>query len=184
MKLQQAVAAIALRESGMKYADISDRLDVPVSTVWNWVTKGAPEVPTACAACGGPLPERAAAARFPKWCSDKCRKTLYAGTCIDCGCRTDGSNGRGPNASKRCVSCRLRFQHDNARWTQEAIVTAIREWVDEYGRPPTAGEWRVQQGRDIPPSSTVQRAFGKWSDAIVAAGFSRPVAHRPSRIAA
>lgn len=40
-----------------------------------------------------------------KWCSNKCRKTKYAGTCVDCGATLSGCNGHGHNAPRRCHAC-------------------------------------------------------------------------------
>ena len=126
-----------------------------------------------CQGCGTTGMQTAQAPRR-KWCSDRCRKqTLYAGTCIDCGAPTNGSDGRGPNAAKRCIPCRLRWQHENARWTKEAIVAAMRSWAVEHGSPPDADDWRVQGGRPVPSLTTVQYVFGTWSDGLEAAGFPR-----------
>lgn len=46
--------------------------------------------------------------RDPDGQLDKARKASYGGSCIDCGRRTDGSNGRA-QASKRCDPCRRAF---------------------------------------------------------------------------
>jgi hypothetical protein len=52
-----------------------------------------------------------------KFCSDKCRKASYGGTCIDCGARTDGSNGR-DKAPELCRDCDKKQIRDRAqaRW--------------------------------------------------------------------
>lgn len=60
----------------------------------------------ACAGCAATLPPpKRAGGRQQKWCSERCRKAQYAGVCVDCGAPTNGSNGRGERAAKRCKSC-------------------------------------------------------------------------------
>jgi hypothetical protein len=71
-----------------------------------------------CQTCGGPLnwwPGKPGVR--PKFCSDKCRKASYGGTCIDCGARTDGSNGR-DKAPELCRDCDKKQIRDRAqaRW--------------------------------------------------------------------
>lgn len=115
--------------------------------------------------------------RARKWCSDSCRKrTLYSGTCVDCGGATDPSNGRA-NAATRCRNCHNAYR---TKWTPEAIVDAIRRWNDAHGRPPGAREWNTTlarkaglpfRGHEYPGTDTVQTAFGSWNAAIEAAGF-------------
>lgn len=60
------------------------------------------------------------------------------------------------------------------QWTRETIVEAIQKFAAEHGRPPKADEW-VRSSLDNPTQSTVYLKFGNWGDAIVAAGFERPV---------
>jgi hypothetical protein len=136
-------------------------------------------------------------ARPRKWCSDECRKrTLYAGTCIDCGASTNGSDGPG-KASERCQSCRTAYDKAQAKWTRERIIQAIQQWATVYGAPPAATDWNVAHARalglhdrvaryqatdravDHPAHSTVQDVFGSWSAATVAAGFTPNRAGRP-----
>lgn len=50
------------------------------------------------------------------------------------------------------------------------IISAIRRFADEHGRPPTCREWKRSE-RDHPSSTTVRDRFGSWSAAIEAAGF-------------
>lgn len=134
-----------------------------------------------CEGCGAELPPpKRAAGRQRKWCSNRCRRvTLYAGSCVDCGNRTDGSEGPG-KAAQRCLECSSRHLHENRRWNQETIIVAIQEWAARYGSPPSAGEWnttlarrggRRERSTGYPPATTVQREFGSWSAALAAAGF-------------
>lgn len=83
----------------------------------------------ACPACGADL---TGAHGKRVWCSEKCRKTKYAGTCIDCGGPTNGTaNGR-ERAPERCNTCaRQRFADRNAllceMWEAEEPVSYIAE---------------------------------------------------------
>lgn len=131
-----------------------------------------------CHGCGTTLPP-SKGPRAKKWCSERCRKAQYAGACIDCGGATDGSNGRGPNASVRCRACEL----DRVLiWTPEAIICAVREWADEHGGvPPTAIDWGHPYATDAqraefatgrwPWHTIVRRRFGSWNKGLIAAGF-------------
>jgi hypothetical protein len=108
-----------------------------------------------------------------KWCSSRCRKAQYAGTCVDCGGPTDGTNpGRG--MPTRCGACAARYAHETARWTPEAILNAIRQWAaDHDGDPPRAPAWLARHDTEhFPYASTVLNAFGTWNAAIEAAGFT------------
>lgn len=80
------------------------------------------------------------------------------------------------------------------KWTEEEIVAKIREWVERYGEIPAATDWhpgdcnrsaRISAARsqawlaraerfregEYPWPRTVQQVFGRWSEAIRAAGF-------------
>jgi DNA-binding transcriptional ArsR family regulator len=71
------------------------------------------------------------------------------------------------------------------RWTREAILFAIGEWVELHGRPPALVDWTPSLARasgqhwraerhddgDWPTSYDVRRAIGRWSEAIRAAGY-------------
>lgn len=56
-----------------------------------------------CATCGTAILNAKGRRRF---CSERCRKAQYAGTCTDCGNPTSGSEGR--RAEPRCPSCAMR----------------------------------------------------------------------------
>lgn len=72
-----------------------------------------------------------------------------------------------------------RSSNNRGRWSTKAwqpdeIIDAIRRWADDHdGEPPTAIDWRRKLD-SYPVTSTVQRVFGSWADAIAAAGFERP----------
>lgn len=150
-----------------------------------------------CQGCGTELaPSRGGPAR--KWCSDRCRKQmLYSGVCIDCGARTNGSNGRGPNAAKRCRACFPAAAGETRKmWTRDACILAIQEWAAEHGEPPAVKDWwsrdpdlvcgdreraeRYGALRDagvIPHALSVIRACGSWSEALRLAGFEPRAPH-------
>ncbi len=111
------------------------------------------------------------------------RKKRYGNSCVDCGARTDGSNGRA-KASERCKACRIVYQETVLKqWTRERVIDAIQLFARENGRPPSASDWN-HAGRDrrYPAAtscySTTPRStspFRTWADAIEAAGFPRPL---------
>lgn len=145
-----------------------------------------------CQGCGTPIEPSGPRDHRRKWCSERCRKAQYGGTCVDCGAPTYGGNGQA-KAPERCLLCRATYQHEARRWTREAVVAAIQAWTAEHGRPPTATDWNSAMARaasrperpdDFPPVATVQREFGSWANAVEAAGFDRPrpgVYGRPDR---
>lgn len=114
----------------------------------------------------------------------KARRERYGGRCVDCGAKTDGSNGR-RLAPKRCASCTARFLSDNRYWNQDRVLAAIRRFAAEHGRPPVATEWLTgkhgRKGDGYPHVPTVIREFGSWAAAIEAAGFPRPSVGHNSR---
>lgn len=56
-------------------------------------------------------------------------------------------------------------------WTKERILKAIREWVSEYGDPPSSTQWSWS-GSNHPCRATVIEHFGNWDNAIREAGFA------------
>ncbi len=70
-------------------------------------------------------------------------------------------------------------------WTREAIIQAIHDWTSAYGEPPRATDWRpataLRNGQPEraarfseglwPHASTVLKRFGRWNEAIYAAGY-------------
>jgi HNH endonuclease/Homeodomain-like domain-containing protein len=70
------------------------------------------------------------------------------------------------------------------RWSDEAILRALREWAAEAGAPPRRQDWSGEHPRDAAPaqrkwmlehpywpsSSCVAAHFGTWSKALRAAG--------------
>ena len=115
-------------------------------------------------------------------------KRRRQGICEDCGgpTRYGGGPCRGrehrPIISKLCAACSLKRDLASKVWTREAIIEAIQRWAKEYGRPPSAIDWK-RRGENHPASSNVYRskhrsarhnAFASWAEAIEAAGFERP----------
>lgn len=85
-----------------------------------------------CRGCGATLPPKTHQGRDRIWCSDRCRKqTLYGGTCIDCGAPTNGSDGRGANASKRCNRCSSARNRGLANAQRERDAAPRRQHIAE-----------------------------------------------------
>lgn len=141
---ERVAEAQRLRDEGLKYIEIAVRLGVARSTISIWLSD----------------PDLAKAAA---------RRARYAGRCVDCGAATDGSGGHA-SPRTRCIGCSWRHQRENSRWTQEAIVAALRRWNDEHGQPPTATQW-IAGGEWWPTRTTVRGRWGTWNAAIAAAGF-------------
>jgi AraC-like DNA-binding protein len=111
-------------------------------------------------------------------------KARYVGVCRGCGAYTQPRNGKG-DAYAYCKRC-----HPGAiqrRWTRERVLEAMREWVDRYGRLPSAYDWsrtHARQrggealarldGRGWPPASVVTSVFGTWGAARTATGECLP----------
>ncbi|MGO9886987.1 MAG: hypothetical protein ACLP0L_03590 [Solirubrobacteraceae bacterium] len=111
-------------------------------------------------------------------------KARYVGVCRGCGAYTQPRNGKG-DAYAYCKAC-----HPGAiqrRWTRERVLDAMREWVDRYGRLPSAYDWsrtHARQrggealarldGRGWPPASVVTSVFGTWGAARAATGEALP----------
>lgn len=138
--------------------------------------------------CSVELPVQTSGRRR-KWCSARCRKrTLYGGQCVDCGARTDGSNGRDA-APQRCKGCEEQRGHDERYWTPERLIAEVQRFHAEYGRPPRQIDWfgnaKSQTCRRVdwvplegkwPAPPLAFREFGSWNAMIEAAGF-RPFDH-------
>lgn len=117
----------------------------------------------------------------PDGSKTRVRKDSYGGTCVDCGARTDGSNGASL-APERCGSCSRAKQKAEKTWTRDAVISAIQRFAVEHGRPPTSIDWiHADPDRGYPNRGSVYRTstnpgcpFANWADAIEAAGFPRP----------
>lgn len=136
-----------------------------------------------CETCDAPMP---GAHSKRKFCDERCRKAQYAGDCQDCGAKTSGSNGRGPNASLRCARCWGAYMR--ARWSREKIIVALQESYERFGVTPLARAWFQRPGEgepDRPTTNTVVNRFGSWRTALDAAGLPQNRTGRPrKRVAA
>jgi transposase len=118
----------------------------------------------------------------PDGSKDKARKASYGGTCVDCGKRTDGSNGR-TTVPERCKVCRTTYQRTVLKhWTRERVIEAIQLFARENGRPPLSSDWAHARDSRYPVAGSCYRStsrstspFRTWADAVEAAGFPRPV---------
>lgn len=126
----------------------------------------------------------------PDGAKSRARKDSYQGSCVDCGGPTSGSEGR-ERTPERCAACAREDVHRHRRWTRESVIAAIQRFAAANGRPPLADEWiRSDPVNDYPPRSAVYgngrpgrgggywQPFERWSDAIEAAGFPRPLRGR------
>lgn len=161
-RAELAPEARRLRAEGLTFREIGERLGVGLRTAHEWCSD----------------PDRA---------KYRARRQRYAGTCVDCGARTDGSDGPG-RAAKRCAECTRRHQKENGPWPRERVIEAIRAWAERYGAPPAAPDWNPAQARwfghpekverfrggEWPSTTTVAKRFGSWAAGIEAAGFPRP----------
>ncbi len=146
---ERAEAAGRLRAGGLKQREIADLMGISRSYTASLLSD-------------------------PDGSKEGVRKAQYGGDCVDCGKRTDGSNGR-PGAPARCLRCSGIEQHENRYWQPERIIEAIQRFARLNGRPPLAPEWLLgvsEQG--YPACSTIQSEFGSWAAGIEAAGFPRP----------
>ena len=112
------------------------------------------------------------------------RRERYRKPCPMCGELMDGSWGNSPRAPKHCAKC----APIAARiWTRESIIDAIKDFNDQYGRPPGGHHWnpafcrlrgwhhiadRYYEDGCWPNTSSVQERFGTWNAALAAAGFT------------
>ncbi len=118
-----------------------------------------------CAGCGTSI-SASRGGRPRKWCGERCRKDSYAGTCIQCGGRTDGTRG-----SVRATVCRSCIN-----WARDSCLLAVAEFFAEHDRPPTCTDTRTV--KSLPDESAAARLFGSWCEMIVAAGLPLVVDRR------
>ena len=167
-RAEKVAKAQELRAQGLKLREIAERMDSNPKTVHTWLSD-------------------------PDLAQQRARRRGYAGECVDCGGPTDGSNGRAA-APTRCQPCAHEYQHANRLWTRETIIAAIRTFHARYGRVPRANDFnphhvrtaeseraRFYRDGDYPTVGSVQREFGRWRDAIHAAGFESYRPNMPNR---
>jgi hypothetical protein len=66
------------------------------------------------------------------------------------------------------------------RWTPELIAEALRAWTRAHGCAPTGSAWNATRTSSAHPSlSTVVARFGRWSNALRAAGVAK--SRKPGR---
>lgn len=149
-------AIVELREQGLTFKEIGERLGISLTTAHDYLAD--------------PSGERARA-----------RRLRNARPCVDRG-RLVNLDGRVTNPAERCVPCSVALRKV---WTRDAIVAAIRLWADRHdGQPPRVVDFcpspsMVANARgpvmprnyDYPHSSCVAREFGSWNAAITAAGY-------------
>lgn len=151
-RAEKVAQAQALRAEGLKLREIAERMGMALQTVHAYLTD-------------------------PDGSKVRARKESYRGTCVDCGRRTDGSNGtaRAPERCNPCAAATLsvRRAHSESNvgkvaWTDEEMLQALRDLGN--GRAPTADE--VDAASQAPSKAIVGRRFGSWNNALRAAGLT------------
>ena len=146
-----------------------------------------------CAGCPAELPPaKPGGGRERKWCSERCRKSQYAGRCVDCGAATNGSEGRGKRASTRCQDCSHAHQREAATWTRERLIAEARRWYALTGSWPVSTHWHHSVGGapdaafgdavlefrertgPWPFVGSIGAVFGSWTAFMAAAGGQAP----------
>lgn len=170
-RIERARLVAEWRAEGVPVREIAERLGVTPSTVHDLIND----------------PDRSKAIR---------RREGYRGTCERCGAKTDGSAGK-RKAPKLCASCSIKRQKEERRWTREALIGVLREFVRVHGRVPSADDTRPTAPTvlahasnrrrlelldirvDLPAQGTFVLEFGSWRNALAAAGFSGSVGGNP-----
>lgn len=163
---ERVARATELRERGLTYAQIAERMGISLSYVGDLVTD----------------PDRS---------KDLARRRSYEQPCVDCGARTGGSEGR--RVEPRCAPCAHKLSTvKQIVWTSEILIERIREWARIYGEPPATRDWSASGARQVhdeerarryeddpswPAFKTVVYHFGSWNAAIEAAGFTPRAPH-------
>jgi hypothetical protein len=98
------------------------------------------------------------------------RAYVNAGRCVGCGGYVV--------TTRRCPSCAARHARPPER-SRADVLTALRAWARETGRPPTQADWTPSTDRGSrwareyprwPSFMTVTTLFGSWRAALEAAG--------------
>lgn len=140
-----------MRREGMLLSTIAADLGVPAATVLRWTN---------------PALEARERKRARKNKFSKKRR------CPSCGRKMSDNATR----CQRCYRTRKRY------WTREKTIEAIRAWALKHGHQPASKDWE-RGGRDHPAISSIlggpDPPFRKWSEALVAAGFTPRKRRRP-----
>lgn len=132
-----------------------------------------------CKGCGKRFTPRADGRGRPsEYCDPYCRKYT---PCVECGIPCS-------RKCKRCWECGMAFKRTQAR---RFYTQSLMEWVERFGRPPTASEWNISFARtrwtnparllvledihaerDWPRYSAVLEMYGTWNAFLEAHGFS------------
>jgi len=122
--------------------------------------------------------------RDPDGERERARRESYRGRCRGCGRPTRGSDGPG-RAPEWCPECAPRQRR---RWSDDALLEAIRDWARLTGAPPTLYDWSpahapaghtgaacyLAERRKWPNASSLARRFGSLRAAIDRAGVATP----------
>jgi hypothetical protein len=73
------------------------------------------------------------------------------------------------HAWARGVSAAGRPARRQAKWSDQEILTSLRDWSNRHGRSPNSCEW-LRGSPDRPGALCVRRRFGSWENALRKAG--------------
>ncbi len=69
-------------------------------------------------------------------------------------------------------------------WNKDRIRAAMQEWLEIYGKPPTANEWLRPGLPDrwkYPHTGSVKYQFGTWNNAIIDMGWEPYISNQTMR---
>lgn len=98
------------------------------------------------------------------------RRRGYQSPCPQCGTLMNGSNGRGPAAPTLCFDCRHQQQRDNAVWTRESVVEAVRWGYSVLERPLRTRDFHPVPLDGLPGWATLRKVGLTSSTACEEAG--------------
>lgn len=71
--------------------------------------------------------------------------------------------------SKTCFNC---YSNTIKKWDKATVVAALKKYAAQHNCIPTAHKWqRFRNNPEIPSYTSIINVFGRWNNAIEAAGF-------------
>jgi transcriptional regulator len=119
---ERNVEMVALREDGWTLQHLADRYGVTRERVRQIVGSNVRQ----CENCGKTL-----TGNQRKWCSERCRKTCYQGTCERCGGPTSGAASGHRKTPRLCKSCAGKVLGETQRQRFAPHRRQIEQWWAE-----------------------------------------------------